>query len=598
MRAPDQARPVRTTVPRTGVRRAAALTALAVGAALASAGTVAAAADSAAPVDLLVRAVPGAAPAVAARVRALGGRVVAPLPVIDGFSARATRTVAEQLRHTPGVVAVTADAKVRLASVDPVLGYDPAGDFGSLFEVTKVARAQDAWLAGYTGKGIDVALIDSGVAPVQGLTSGNVVNGPDLSFESQDPGTANLDTFGHGTHMAGIIAGRDVAGPPASYADPTHFTGVAPDSRLISVKVAAHDGAVDVSQVIAAIDWVTQHAHDPGFNIRVLNLSFGTDSTQSYKLDPLVYAAESAWKSGIVVVVAGGNEGSARKTLSDPAMSPRLIAVGAEDPQGTVSTADDVVPSFSSRGSDGRHVDVVAPGVHVLGLTVPGSQVDTDYPGGKVGTRFLRGSGTSQATAVTTGAAALYLQKFPNAKPDQVKRALMQSALPFAGAATVFRGSGALDVRGALGVPPSVQSPTMPFGSGGGSLEAARGSDHVADGGTDLVGEKDIFGAAFSSTLWGPLSLARRAWTAGTWNGSVWTGPGWTGNTWTGRSWAGAPWTGVSWAGTPWAGRTWSGRTWTDSGWSAGSWNDAGWAGRTWTGRTWTGRAWGGLTWN
>ncbi|MEU8661593.1 S8 family serine peptidase [Actinoplanes philippinensis] len=126
--------------------------------------------------------------------------------------------------------------------------------------------------ASLTGAGIGVALIDSGVAPVAGLDQpGKVINGPDLSFESQTPGLQYLDTYGHGTHMAGIIAGSD----PSS-----GFQGVAPGAHLISLKTAAYDGAVDVSQVIAAIDWVVAHRNDPGLNIRVLNLSFGTDSIQ------------------------------------------------------------------------------------------------------------------------------------------------------------------------------------------------------------------------------------------------------------------------------------------------------------------------------
>ena len=143
-----------------------------------------------------------------------------------------------------------------------------------------------------------MALIDTGVAPVPGLTSGNVVNGPDLSFDSQQPGMAHLDAFGHGTHMASIIAGRDAAGTPSSYLDPARFTGIAPDATLVNVKVGASNGAVDVTQVIAAIDWVVEHRKDPGLNIRVINLSYGTDSVQSSTVDPLAFAVENAVEEG------------------------------------------------------------------------------------------------------------------------------------------------------------------------------------------------------------------------------------------------------------------------------------------------------------
>ena len=114
-----------------------------------------------------------------------------------------------------------------------------------------------------------------------------MIYGPDLSLESQAPNLTELDTFGHGTFMAGLIAGRDGAAAQPYDDDPaTDYRGIAPDARIVSVKVATADGGTDVSQVIAGIDWVVQHAHDPGLNIRVLNLSYGTNSTQPYQRRP------------------------------------------------------------------------------------------------------------------------------------------------------------------------------------------------------------------------------------------------------------------------------------------------------------------------
>ena len=163
--------------------------------------------------------------------------------------------------------------------------------------ITAGDGVQAWWNAGFTGQGVDVALIDTGVAPVPALSgNGKIVNGPDLSLESQNPNLQYLDTNGHGTFMAGIIGGND--GQPGGY------RGVAPDSRILSVKVGDADGGVDVSQVIAAIDWVVQHRTDNGMNIRVLNLSYGTDSSQPFVIDPLAFAVERAWKAGIVVVTA------------------------------------------------------------------------------------------------------------------------------------------------------------------------------------------------------------------------------------------------------------------------------------------------------
>ena len=166
----------------------------------------------------------------------------------------------------------------------------------SLELVTDVINVKQLWSHGVDGSGIGVALIDSGVAPVPGLDGqGKLINGADLSFDSQSESLRYLDAYGHGTHMASIIAGND--------GTRSGFRGVAPGAHIVNVKVGAADGTVDVSQVIAAIDWTVQHRNDPGLNIRVISLSYGTDSLQSYQIDPLTMAVESAWRNGIVVVV-------------------------------------------------------------------------------------------------------------------------------------------------------------------------------------------------------------------------------------------------------------------------------------------------------
>src|SRR5205807_9078800 len=176
-----------------------------------------------------------------------------------------------------------------------------------------VANAIGTASTGLDGTGVGVALIDTGVAPVPGLPAARIVNGPDLSLESQSADLRYLDTFGHGTHMAGIIAGSDSS---------AGFQGMAPGVKLTSVKVGTANGAVDVSQVIAAIDWVVKHRNDdPANPIRVLNLSYGTPGNAPSYLDPLTFAVENAWKKGIVVVVAGGNGG--RTTgLTNPGYDP------------------------------------------------------------------------------------------------------------------------------------------------------------------------------------------------------------------------------------------------------------------------------------
>ena len=419
---------------------------------VAPATAVSAATYSGASTAVIVRATSGHLADAEGAVRAAGGHVGRELGIINGFSADLPADAVATIAASPSVAAVTDDTKV-LPMSDPTLdsstalstadstatnplGFDAAGDFGSMSSVTRLIGAQALWQRGYTGKGVDVALIDTGVAPVSGIVD-NVVDGPDLSFDYQAGAPAGVDAFGHGTHMAGIIAGRDSDATESSagcttclnssgYSDTTKFVGVAPDSRVVNVKVGAFDGATDVSQVIAGIDWVVQHRNDNGLNIRVLNLSFGTDSMQSYRADPLSYAAEVAWRHGIVVVAAAGNDGSDAR-LTDPAYNPTILAVGASDPNGSRDPRDGFVAPFSNGGTF-RKVDVVAPGMHVVSLRDPGSFIDTAFPTSRVGDRFTRGTGTSQAAAVTSGFVADLIQRFPEATPDQIKELVTDSA--------------------------------------------------------------------------------------------------------------------------------------------------------------------------
>ena len=284
------------------------------------------------------------------------------------------------------------------------------------------------------------------------------MHGADVSFDSQEPALRYLDAYGHGTHVAGIVAGRDTDAPlaPQLYVNrPDLFLGVAPDARIVSVKAGDAHGAVDVTQVIAAIDWVVAHRRDGGLNIRVLNLSYGTDSVQPSEISPLSHAVEAAWKAGIVVVVAAGNDGELipgkqdSPGLTTPARDPFVVAVGAADTRGTEVFNDDVVASFSNLGDmtldTKRNPDVVASGTRIASLRVPGSTIDEQYASvAAEGDRFIRGSGTSQAAAVVSGAAALLLQQRPTATPDQIKELLRQAGEKLRDETDVEQGKGEL----------------------------------------------------------------------------------------------------------------------------------------------------------
>jgi serine protease AprX len=561
------------------------------------------------PVEVIVREFPGAGNAPERAVSALGGTVQEQLGIIGGFSATVPADKLGALRSAPGVKSVTENVPVQLRKTDAAQTQDQPG---SMYRIThEVTGATAMWERGITGAGIDVAVIDSGVVPVDGLrTRGKVVYGPDLSFEAEvcdDSGcragpAQNYDSYGHGTNIAGIIAGRDDAASPKAVRDPNVFTGMAPGARIVSVKVADASGATDVSQVIAAIDWVVQNRNRDGLNIRVLNLSFGTDGVQDYQLDPLTYAAETAWDNGIAVVVAAGNGGYGTPKLNNPAYDPYVIAVGGADSNGTYGVQDDVVPEWSSTGDGARNPDLVAPGASVVGLRSPGSYLDTLYPGARVGDRFFRGSGTSQAAAVVSGAAALLLQQRPWMTPDQLKALLMGSAERLPVADPIAQGNGMLDLVNARdAATPRAAVQSWPRATGGGSLDAARGTAHVDIDGATLVGETDVTGSAWSPATWTAAAAAKRTWEGGSLVGSPRTGASFLAGAWNGVVWNGHTWNADSWAGQTWDGTSWTATPWTDSGqastFEGKSWSGKSWSGKSWSGKSWSGKSWSGIGW-
>ena len=518
----------------------------------------------------LVVAAGAGTPAARAAAEAAGAVVEQELTGLGQLVVRADATAAARLRASGAVRSVTADAQVTLSAGT----YDPATDPGSSYNVTTAVGAREMWKAGLTGNGIDVAIIDSGVTAVTG--GPRLVSGPDLSLDSQDPGARRRDRFGHGTDLASIIGGED-AGSSAR-TDPTAMTGVAPDSRVISIKVGDVNGGVDVSQVIAALDWVVQNRSNQ-MNLRVVNLSFGTDSKQAWNLDPLSYAAETVARKGIVVVAAAGNTGTVG--LDDPAYNPHVLAVGASDPRGTTNPADDVVASYSTRGNGVRNPDLVAPGTGIVGLRSPGSVLDQAVPGN--GSRWMRGTGTSQAAAVVSGAVALLLQQRSNLNPQQVKALLRASADPIAGASAADQGAGRLNLKRAMAMAVPAVPAAPAAGKGTGSLDASRGSQVQVLDGKPLAAEYDVFGMPWNSAQQAQLADSEAAWNQGYFNGQPWAQNYWD----AADPVAGAE---MTWGSAKLSSTLWSGLT--HSAWSGRSWSGRSWSGRSWSGRSWSGRVW------
>jgi serine protease AprX len=235
----------------------------------------------------------------------------------------------------------------------------------------------------------------------------------------------------------------------------------------------------------------------------------------------------------------------------------------------------------------------------VESLRAPGSRIDIEHPEGYVSETLFKGSGSSQAAAVVSGSVALLLDARPELTPDQVKKLLTSTASDAKGN-TMFVGRGLVNIAAAAAkqTPTDDRSAQTTNRSNGlGSLEAARGSEHVYLDGVRLEGEITAQGVAWDGASWTGASWTGASWTGASWTGASWTGASWLGASWTGASWTGASWLGASWTGASWTGASWTGASWTGASWTGASWTGASWTGASWAGASWTGASWTGAGW-
>jgi serine protease AprX len=293
---------------------------------------------------------------------------------------------------------------------------------------------------GYTGDGIGIAVLDTGIYPHQDFTRpwNRIIAFRDFVNDRQNP----YDDNGHGTFVAGVAAGN-------GYASNGKYKGVAPEANLIGIKVMDEKGSGNSSDILAGIQWVADHHKE--YNIRILSLSLGAKPSEA-RFDPLAAAVEAVWEKGVVVVAAAGNSGPKQNTIVTPGVSPTIITVGAVDDKRTTDYRDDVIANFSSRGpTRGRQVkpDLVAPGVNIMA-----ANTDTEYAGGirpvAMKEPYTQMSGTSFATPIVSGAAALLLSKNPKMVPSELKESLMKSAFNMSGVNKYAQGSGILDIKRCL----------------------------------------------------------------------------------------------------------------------------------------------------
>lgn len=521
--------------------------------------------------EVVVRGV--TATAAASAVEAAGGSVTAPLPLIDSVGASVPARSLEALGRAPGILAVTPNEPIAFqgSSSNPQT-------INSVF--TREVNADRLHDQGIDGSGVRVALIDTGVTPVPDLRD-RLVSVRDPRDPSRTAPCVNFsgeagcnDSYGHGTFIAGLIAGTGASSDG-------NYTGVAPGAEIVSIKIAGRDGSADVTKVLAAIQWVVSFADE--LNIRVLNLSLGTNSKISYRYDPLNFAVERAWFDGIAVVVSAGNLGPEPGTISKPADDPFVITVGAVDDRETPAIDDDRLPFFSSRGPAPENIakpDVVAPGGRVVSLRSPGSAIEQIAPGGGVDDVYRRGSGTSMSAGITSGAAALALQANPGWTPDRLKFAFTATARKVAERDPTGVGAGLIDAYAAArAAPAGLANQGIPaISNGRGTLDGSRGDVKVESRCTSEVmliqprhcdvveGAETAQGKVFDGEEYVESEWDGSSWYGSQWNslvpGSSWYESSWYQNTWEGSSWYGSSWYGSTdstWYGSSWYGSSWYG---------------------------------------
>jgi serine protease AprX len=360
----------------------------------------------------------------------------------------------------------------------------------------KVTGASSVWQGtsglltrtpGYTGTGIGVAVIDSGIAPHSAIADRVVARVNLVSWEGPSTG----DLYGHGTHVAGIIGGNTTA---AKYVTGAFAGGSAPGVRLIDVRVLGSNGMGYTSDVIAGIDWAI--ANRTRYGIRVINLSLGHAVSEPSATDPLCRAVQRAVEAGVVVVASAGNYGLTSTGvpvlggITSPGNSPYALTVGAIDTAGTVDRSDDKVAPYSSRGPTALDMavkpDVVAPGTRLVSLEVPGSYLASHYPAwhiaGSGRNAYFRLSGTSMATAAVSGGVALLLDAEDDLTPGQVKVALQMGASFVPDGGLVGAGAGSVNLPASLTLARGGLVPSLLTTIGG--LLGTSGGSTFRDGGT------------------------------------------------------------------------------------------------------------------
>jgi serine protease AprX len=457
------------------------------------------------------------------------------LSLVDGVAVSLNADQINQIAALPYVTQIVAD--------NPVYGFDYQSSLDVTNSTIGLGQIDPPSQGGLTGAGVTVAIIDSGIQDHWDLrTEGQrsrLIGWKDFVNGRRHP----YDDAGHGTFVAGLIAGDGAASRPLDQGGfaTTQYRGVAPGANIVAIKVLDKFGQCRASDVVAAIAWSIRNKDR--YNIRVLNVSVGGSIVGPVASDPMAQAVEAAWKAGIVVIAAAGNEGAfGPGGVLSPANDPAIISVGALNTQQTASTADDTVCSYSSQGptlfDEFAKPDLVAPGNRLISDRADFSYIDRTYPQNRIPvstyapnapswwppTYFMM-SGTSASAPVVSGAVALMLQKDPSLTPDDVKLRLMDSADQVNGATANQEGAGELDVAGALAATEHANGPDL--------------SAKLGNGTTILPPD--------TYDRWLKYAWTKYAWTKYAWTKYAWTKYAWTKYAWTKYAWTKYAWTKYAW---------------------------------------------------
>ena len=350
-----------------------------------------------------------------------GGTVEREFPDIRAFTMTASQQSLVALGHNPNVRYVTPNAPVRVSSVD-------ATQLKTTYETAAgIDRVWNSSTAPATGNGVTVAVLDTGVAVGHPDLQPAQNNGTLIAVNVNAKALGGGDGHGHGTHVVGTIKGRDALG---------RYIGVAPDSRVISVKVADDLGVATESDLVSGLKWVYDNRLT--YNIRAINMSITSSVATPYTQSPINAYVEQLWMNGVAVVVSAGNLGSAADAVNyPPANDPFVITVGALDDNQTAATSDDSLAPFSSHGitQDGfAKPEVIAPGRKIVApLANKNATLAVQLPDRITDSNYLRLSGTSMAAPVVLGTLALVLERYPSLTPNQLKGLLIQTAAAYPG---------------------------------------------------------------------------------------------------------------------------------------------------------------------